>query len=205
MAKIVTQLGKSKKYANGSTHENASGSFQVLDRYLSQEGIVMLKIEWLTGDKAGQVEENREENINASIYKYEQSRGLLGNIDPNKEVVKMTDIYEELMENRRMLDVLTEEMHWRQNANKEYTKVMKDLTTQIKDIGDTQKILTTQLKTNSEAIIELTKVGSFNREMIKELGMMIEKNNTLIETVSSNVGLIQGQQKLIDKLIEKIG
>jgi hypothetical protein len=197
MAKIVTQLGKSKKYANGSIHENATGQFQVVDRFLSNEGIVMLKIEWLTGEKAGQFEENREENINASIYKYEQSRGLLGHIEENNDVVSLRDIYNTAQECCRILKWYEQD---RKNIQNNLQLMEERLHVQTELILSVQE----SHKHHAKRIENLTDLGDKNNEMIKEIGMMLERNNTLLDSVNSKSDLISNQQALMDKLIEKI-
>jgi len=37
----------------------------------------MLKFEWISGDKSGNIDENKEVNINASIHKFQLSRGMV--------------------------------------------------------------------------------------------------------------------------------
>jgi hypothetical protein len=67
-------LGTTRKYADGTIHENASGRFVILDRYL-EDDTIMLKFKWLDGDNEGQIDTNKEKNISASIHKFQVSRG----------------------------------------------------------------------------------------------------------------------------------
>jgi hypothetical protein len=62
-------LGESRKYANGTIHENASGKFMIKDRFMDDDGVIMLEIEWLSGDKVGQIETNKEVNISSNNRK----------------------------------------------------------------------------------------------------------------------------------------
>lgn len=197
VVKIITQLGKSKKYANGSIHENASGTFQILDRYLSPEGVVMLKIEWLTGSNAGQIEDNKEENVNASIYKYEQSRGLLGSIEENKDVVTLKDIYDLLEDMHRINKIYEEDRRAIVNERKLMEEKLHAQTTLISDIAK-------QLHLNTEMIKYLGESGDKRDEHIREIANTVDKNTMLIEAITNNVTLLQNQQKMIDKLLEKI-
>lgn len=197
VVKIITQLGKSKKYANGSIHENASGTFQILDRYLSPEGVVMLKIEWLTGSNAGQIEDNKEENVNASIYKYEQSRGLLGSIEENKDVVTLKDIYDLLEDMHRINKIYEEDRRAIVNERKLMEEKLHAQTTLISDIAK-------QLHLNTEMIKYLGESGDKRDEHIREIATTVDKNTMLIEAITNNVTLLQNQQKMIDKLLEKI-
>jgi hypothetical protein len=69
-------LGASKKFANGTIHENGSGRFMILDRFADEDGSTpMLEFQWLSGDKERQTEINKEININSSIHKFQVSRG----------------------------------------------------------------------------------------------------------------------------------
>lgn len=42
-------LKSSKKFANGTIHENGSGKFEILDRFL-ENNIIMLKYKWINGE-----------------------------------------------------------------------------------------------------------------------------------------------------------
>lgn len=104
---IKGELGKTRKYFNGSTHEVASGKFKIVDRYLNYTtGKVYLKYEWISGDRKGIVESNKEENINASLYKFRQSRGIdleenaLENLDINKLIETMSE------QNRKLTNII---------------------------------------------------------------------------------------------------
>lgn len=196
MVKVVTQLGKSRKYATGSVHENATGKFQILDRFL-EDGVVMQRFQWLTGEKEGQIEENKEENMNASIYKYEQSRGLLGAIEENKEVVTLQDIYSFTKECYRILRWYEED----RNAVQKNLELMEEkLHVQTNLITDIAKHLTEQNK----KLEDLSKRDSKRDEVIKEIENTVDKNTGLIQNITNSMELFQNQQKMMDKLLEKI-
>jgi hypothetical protein len=197
MAKIVTQLGKSRKYANGSIHENATGKFQVLDRYLSDEGIVMLKLQWLSGDKEGEIEDNKEENMNASIYKYEQSRGLIGKIEENKDVVTLGDIYEIVVENQRILK-------WYEEDRRAVTNILEVMENKLISQGKLIAELATHLNDNTKTLAILKSGDNKRDEVIKEIETTVERNTDLIQGIMGNLEIFQTQQKMMDKLLEKI-
>lgn len=98
-AEDVVQAGirPSKKYANGTIHENASGRFQILDRFLGKDGIIYMKIQWLS---TGQLETNKEVNISASIWKFEKAHGKLKPVEEKEPLPAITpaDTYEKLCE-----------------------------------------------------------------------------------------------------------
>jgi hypothetical protein len=82
----------SRKFAKGVIHETASGKFMVLERFL-KDTVLMIKIQWLD---TGVIEENKEVNLSASIYKFQKSRGLIDATDSQKssDVVTLQDIKE---------------------------------------------------------------------------------------------------------------
>ncbi|WP_075980704.1 hypothetical protein [Bacillus massilinigeriensis] len=95
MAEKQEGIKPSKKYANGTFHENASGRFQILDRFLGKDGIIYLKIQWVN---TGQIETNKEVNISASIWKYEKARGKIKPVEekPPLPEVSLSDILERI-------------------------------------------------------------------------------------------------------------
>ncbi|KRE33412.1 hypothetical protein [Paenibacillus sp. Soil724D2] len=71
-------LGVSKKYANGTIHETATGKFMVIDRFADEDddsNTAMLEFQWISGEKEGKTEINRESNMAANIHKFQTSRG----------------------------------------------------------------------------------------------------------------------------------
>ncbi|WP_129691127.1 hypothetical protein [Gottfriedia acidiceleris] len=96
----------SRKYANGTVHETASGKFKVLDRYL-KDGVIMIKLQWL---ESNVIEENKEVNVSASIYKFQKSRGMNENsaLSQPVEVQLLHDIKTSLDRLFEILDIRTE-------------------------------------------------------------------------------------------------
>lgn len=67
-------LKESKKFAIGSVHENGGGKFEILKRWYDEKSEnVMLEYKFL---ESGKIEENKEVNVNASIWKWRRMRGL---------------------------------------------------------------------------------------------------------------------------------
>ncbi|PEJ59052.1 hypothetical protein CN692_06120 [Bacillus sp. AFS002410] len=96
----------SRKYATGTIHETASGKFKVLDRYL-QDGVIMIKLQWLKSDI---IEENKEVNVSASIYKFQKNNGVNDNtaLSQPLEVQLLHDIKSSLDQLFEVLDLRTE-------------------------------------------------------------------------------------------------
>ena len=86
----------SKKFALGTIHENGSGVFEIVDRY-EEDGIVYLKCKYV---ESGEVITNKEVNVNASIWKFQNVRGLVGNSTKRYN----GDLVEEVKELREKLD-----------------------------------------------------------------------------------------------------
>jgi len=110
MAK-VEGLRISRKYSNGTVHENGTGKLMVLDRYLNDDNEIMLKFQWMSGEKAGEVEENKEVNINASCHKFQVSRGIKPvleqpKIEPfNEKIDEMLEIVRQMDQDRTDLKI----------------------------------------------------------------------------------------------------
>ena len=69
-------LKESKKNAIGSIHENGGGKFEILERWFDEEtDTIMLKYKYLNN---GEIEINKEANVNASEWKWKKVRGLAG-------------------------------------------------------------------------------------------------------------------------------
>lgn len=94
----------SKKYALGSIHENGTGRFQILDRFL-EDNVIMLKYEWLTGEFAGKVDTNKESNVNASIWKFKNVRGLLPSQQQESSAIedKLDEVLNQLEQRERYI------------------------------------------------------------------------------------------------------
>lgn len=69
-------LKESKKWSVGSIHENGGGKFEILERWFDEDtNSIMLKYKFLEN---GRVEENKEDNVNSSEWKWKKVRGLTG-------------------------------------------------------------------------------------------------------------------------------
>jgi hypothetical protein len=93
------RINPSRKYANGTEHETASGKFIVLDRYLKHD-FIMLKIQWL---ESGLIEEKKEVNISASIYKFQKNKEFKQSTLNSIEVISLQDIKESFT---RLFDII---------------------------------------------------------------------------------------------------
>ena len=120
-------LGKTRKFKNGSVHETASGKLMIVDRYLSEDGKVWLRYQWLSGENEGKTEENKEENINASLYKFKISRGFKELIEiESSDTITPKDNFDKLND-------MDEKIDWIVNVYKEKTERINSLETLIKD------------------------------------------------------------------------
>lgn len=66
-------LRESRKYKIGTIHEIASGKFEIIDRYLAEDGHIMLKYKML---ETGEVIDNREVNVASNLYKFRMKRKM---------------------------------------------------------------------------------------------------------------------------------
>ncbi|WP_108669080.1 hypothetical protein [Peribacillus acanthi] len=146
----------SKKFANGTIHENGSGRFKVLDRYL-ENNIIMIKYQWLTGENEGKVEVNKEVNVNASIWKFKKVRGLIGNSQEHevRDETNTDHIIETINSRFDYFHTLEEQIH--------------SLQKQIKGLND-----------SVTSLLELTKV---NHEQIQTLVRNYDLTNKLIDKI----------------------
>jgi hypothetical protein len=128
-------LGKTRKYKNGSIHENASGKFMILDRYQGEDGKAWLKYQWLNGMSEGKVEENKEENINASLYKFKVSRGIKESIEmDDSEVVTPNQIFQLVEDNNRILNIFEDNRTGLINELKRLEDKVSEQQTQIEKL-----------------------------------------------------------------------
>lgn len=176
-----TKLGKSKKFANGTIHENASGQFLILDRFL-KNNVITLRFEWLTGEKAGTIEENKETNMNASIYKYQVSRGLIDGEEPVKTLTP-TDVYEVA---EKCLDILRIYQQDRQLILKSNEQMALILEKQEKLIEQISR----DLKHNTERMEK-------SAGLIANITATVEKNTLMITE-------IKGERDIVSKLVDKL-
>lgn len=164
-------LGISRKFADGAIHENASGQFKILDRYLDDDGTtVMLKFEWLTGDHEGEIETNKEKNVNASLHKFRVSRSLpvrqgfaseplyekLDAVSDSVEFIRDNMVYQEETANYRkymmknivfkeeLLELLTEKMQSMQNIIEDQQTTISSLTNHVEQLLGRVELLSAQ-------------------------------------------------------------
>ena len=83
-------LNVSKKFANGTVHENGTGQFVILDRFEGEDGRPWLKLEWLSGDRVGKIETHKESNVNTSMHKFITIRKASGEMPITRVVDDMT-------------------------------------------------------------------------------------------------------------------
>ena len=83
-------LNVSKKFAKGTVHETGTGQFGILDRFEGEDGQPWLKFEWLSGDKVGKIETNKESNVNANLHKFITNRKASGEMPITRVVDDMT-------------------------------------------------------------------------------------------------------------------
>ncbi|PEL13024.1 hypothetical protein [Bacillus sp. AFS017336] len=113
-------MGISRKFAKGSTHQNATGKFTIMDRF-RKENITYLEFQWLSGEKTGEVEVNKEGNMNASIHKFNASRGITPAVQYTEKVEPFVEKIDEI------LDKVEQTRDWlQQTAVKfdEFTKII---------------------------------------------------------------------------------
>lgn len=181
ITKVVTSkmankagLGVSKKFTVGSIHESASGTFNILERYAGDEGQAWLKIEWLSGGKAGQIEDNKEVNVNASIHKFQVSRGRSGETGmTHRQGMPFLDRLDKLIElsehnievSASNSEVLQSSIQWRESVD-ERMLLFKTIIDRQQDTINT---------------------------LARQMNHLIEHNN-----------LLQKQQDALNKLIDKL-
>lgn len=103
------RLGTSRKFIKGFTHHNATGEFEVIERYRGEDTKPWLSIKWLTGKRAGQVEHHKEENINSTLYRYRVSRGMQNVGDTKGQTIQ--DLVETVDRIERMLKVVVDRLN----------------------------------------------------------------------------------------------
>ncbi|MCQ6277382.1 hypothetical protein JMM81_21170 [Bacillus sp. V3B] len=132
----VLGLKPSKKFANGTVHENGTGKFEILDRYL-ENNIIMLKYKWLTGEFEGKEEVNKEVNINSSIWKFKKVRGLTGKQqnEPSTTYANLDEVMEKLEEIQEFQqENLSEYMNYMEDIHNKVIEQSKELMTVFRKI-----------------------------------------------------------------------
>jgi predicted RNase H-like nuclease (RuvC/YqgF family) len=147
----------SKKFANGSIHENGTGKFEILDRYLDNN-VIMLKYKWLTGEFEGQEETNKEVNINASIWKFQKVRGLTPSEREKSDVLETArDIHEEVEEVRQIVEMIRD---FQQENLSDYMEHMVKIHDKVHAQATTILALTQKLE------VAMTEIHELNRKMV---------------------------------------
>lgn len=189
----------SKKFANGSVHENGTGKFEILERFL-ENNVVMLKYRWLTGEFEGQEDTNKEVNVNASIWKFQKVRGLVGgdnrinNLNPSNR----NDMYENLIEKIEEIQAYQHEreegfMDNMENVHRGITKTLEYL----EDVMQSRKSTFDQLDRMQSEILHLTKSVEDKNQNISKLMELAKINQEQISHLTS-------QYDIATKLIEKM-
>jgi hypothetical protein len=191
----------SKKYAVGTVHENGTGKFTILDRYLDQNDgkTIMLKIQWLdTGD----IDVNKEVNINASIWKFQKRHGLLDSpsSDEDRQPITLQDLDDKLGSIYNLSEIINEERR-ALTAKVEDVLEISDKTFKRLEIGDGYfKDIFEIIKTQNATIEQQTK-------LLKDLMTVVTANsnkmNTLakdLETISKDVELSKGLLDTVNTL-----
>jgi uncharacterized coiled-coil protein SlyX len=137
------QGGFSRKYPKGAVHELATGKFEILDRY-KEDNRTLLEYKWLTGEKAGQVEINKEININASLHKFRVSRNrpTIQPFEPSVE--KIDQVLEIVKSNQTYLDELDHQIKHMNVVIEAQQEVIKKMDDQIRRLVDNHNLVTSQ-------------------------------------------------------------
>lgn len=187
-------LKPSKKFANGSVHENGTGKFEILDRYLDNN-IIMLKFKWLTGEFEGDTETNKEVNVNASIWKFKKVRGLTGG---DRKVGDGDTPVSDAMEELR--DWLEEAESHREEVFKHFEKTTDKLNAHSLQAQEQHKVIISILNRMDEyvdIIDNLTTKLIERDEQVNRLISLSERNASQIEALVHNYDIAT---KLIDKM-----
>lgn len=174
----------SRKFANGTVHENGSGQFEIVDRFL-EDGTIMLKYKWLNGEFEGQVDTNKEVNVNASIWKFQKVRGMTPS---DREKKEDTDFMEEVRD-----------------------AVQEGVAMVTKILGN-QEFYADKLKEFLEGIEDIHRRMERGADQFKTLNQQIERQNAVIQQQNEYIHMIMNtledrmanQQNMMAKLIEKI-
>lgn len=191
-------LKPSKKFANGTVHENGTGKFEILDRFL-EDNIIMLKFKWLNGEFEGQVETNKEVNVNASIWKFKKVRGLVGK-DKDEEVSN-NEAFEEIKELLEEANEHREEVY--RHMETQNNKAMEQQDTMIKMLNTMDKFIKERedqinhMENLEERIARLDKQLHDSKIQIDRLVSLAETNAVIIDKLTSQYDIAS---KLIDKM-----
>jgi signal transduction histidine kinase len=196
MAEKQDGIKPSRKYANGTFHENASGRFQILDRFLGKDGIIYLKIQWVA---TGQIETNKEVNISASIWKYEKASGKVKPAEdkPPLPEVTLSDILEKV-------ETLEEYLHEAHENRKAYQELLKSMHEEIKDSAISIGELTETKKGTTDFLKKLQEEVHDIREQLKDKNDTIERLLEMQRITQGQIAVLIQQNDIASKLIEKM-
>lgn len=155
-------LGVSKKYANGTIHETATGKFIVLDRFAEEDddkNTPMLEFQWTSGEKEGKIEVNREMNMAASIHKFQTSRGKPTivsepqRIEHNVPFMEKIDAsYEMTLNTQKGLNEALNKLDMMFNIMQQQEETIARLTDQMTKMADQNTLLNKQQDTLNKLI-----------------------------------------------------
>jgi anion-transporting ArsA/GET3 family ATPase len=157
----------SRKYANGSIHENGSGKFEILDRY-SENNIKMLKYKWLTGENEGTIETNKEVNVNASIWKFKKVRGLTDSDKKNQPSVD-DDLLQEIIEKLDEIQEFQNEFRNFQVANSDTQQSMVEVHEKLSKQTDIIRELLVKLEKAFTDIHELNRKIDLAEKLVEKM------------------------------------
>lgn len=117
---------------------------------LDENGVITLKYQWLSGKQAGEITENKENNVNASIHKYQTRLLLEGKSQESSgEVVTLQEHHRTILE---MQSVLHEFME----SFEKYKENVKDLRAVIKDKNERIDVLNAEIMRRDDRLELLT-------------------------------------------------
>lgn len=158
MSKKQEGIKPSRKYANGTIHENASGRFTVLDRFLGKDGIIYMKIQWLS---TGKIETNKEVNISASIWKFDKAHGKVNPPEEQEPLPEITlqDLYE----------VVTENREFQEDRLNHFMEHMEQIHEKVVSQADTIEQLLRKLEIAFKEIGELNRKYDLSEKLIDKM------------------------------------
>lgn len=221
-------LGVSKKYANGTVHETATGRFVVLDRFADEDdekNIPMLEFQWLSGEREGKVETNREMNMAASIHKFQTSRGKptvwteSKMIDEEITFVEKIDLTFELCKKLEQhveqddlkMDRITQTLEEVYGIKTYIDKAAESVKDNSNNVGSMMKSVFENVVSNTkqleETILKVDSIFKVIEEQQATIKQLTEKLSELLQhstTVAKQQDVITSQQSVMDKLLQKI-
>jgi hypothetical protein len=193
-------LGKSKKFANGSIHENGTGRFMILNRYEGEDGQPWLEFEWLSGDKEGTLDSNKEMNMNASIHKFITNKKAAGEI-PVEPVIVDTD-HLTIMDKMDVLmgTVVDNRVHVSGLADAVLGAIDKALLFNKEQIDGALEVARIQRAQTAELIEKM----NILTDIIRERDVTIEKLNATVSALVTHSTMVNKQQEMLNKMVDTI-